>query len=42
VYVDEGILRRSTGDITRAYAEISSDKGGENPPRRKSKGSWAR
>jgi hypothetical protein len=42
VYVDEGIPIRSTGDITRADAEMSSDKEGENPSRRKLKGSWAR
>ena len=39
---DEGVPVRSAGGPTRADAEISSDKGGENPPRRKSKGSWAR
>ena len=42
MYADEGALTRSTGGITRADAEISSDKGSENLPRRKSKGSWAR
>ena len=42
MYVDEGVPTRSTGDITRKYAEISSDKGGENPPHRKSKGFRAR
>ena len=42
MYADEGVPVRSTGGITRAYAEMSSDKGGENPPRRKPKGSWAR
>ena len=40
--VDEGVPARSTGDTTREYAEMSSDKEGENPSRRKSKGSWAR
>ena len=39
---DEGVLTRSAGGPTRADAEMSSDKGGENPPHRKSKGSWAR
>ena len=42
MYVDEAVPARSSGDITRADAEISSDKEGENPSRRKSKGSWAR
>ncbi len=42
MYVDEGVPVRSAGDITRAYAEMSSDKGSENLPRRKSNGSWAR
>lgn len=42
MYADEGRPTRTAGGITRAAAEISSDKGGENPPHRKSKGSWAR
>ena len=39
---DEGVPIRSTGGPTRADADISSDKEGENPSRRKPKGSWAR
>ena len=42
MFVDEGVLTRSAGDITRADAEMSSDKECENHSRRKSKGSWAR
>ena len=42
MYADEGVSIRNAGGITRAYAEMSSDKEGENPSRRKSKGSWAR
>ena len=42
MFADEGVLTRSTRGITRADAEISSDKEGENPSHRKSKGSWAR
>ena len=42
MYADEGVLTRNAGGITRAAAEISSDKEGENPSHRKSKGSWAR
>ena len=42
MFADEGVPIRSVGGITRADAEISSDKEGENPSRRKSKGSWAR
>ena len=42
MFADEGILIRSTGGFTRANAEMSSDKRGENPLHRKSKGSWAR
>jgi hypothetical protein len=42
VFTDEGDTVRSAGGPTRADGGISSDKGGENPPRRKSKGSWAR
>ena len=42
MYADEDIPVRNVGGITREYAEISSDKEGENPSRRKSKGSWAR
>ena len=42
MYADEDVPARSVGGITRADAEMSSDKGGENPPHRKSKGSWAR
>jgi hypothetical protein len=33
---------RSAGGTTRADAEMSSDKEGENPSHRKAKGSWAR
>ena len=42
MYADEGVPTRSAGGITRADAEMSSDKVGENPTRRKSKVSWAR
>jgi hypothetical protein len=42
VFADEGVPTRSTGGLTRADAEMSSDKGSENLPHRKSKGSWAR
>ena len=40
--VDEGVPVRSAGGTTREYVEMRSDKEGENPSRRKSKGSWAR
>ena len=42
MFIDEGVPVRSAGDITRADGDMSSDKGCENHPRRKSKGSWAR
>lgn len=42
MFADEGTPIRSIGGYTRDDAEMSSDKGGENPPRRKPKGSWAR
>ena len=42
MYADEGRLTRTTGGTTRAAGGMSSDKRGENPRRRKSKGSWAR
>ncbi len=42
MFADEGVPARSTGGTTRADAEMSSDKEGENPSRRKPKGSWAR
>ena len=42
MYADEAVPARSGGGITRADAEMSSDKGCENHPHRKSKGSWAR
>ena len=42
MFVDEDVPARSVGDTTRADAEMSSDKEGENPSRRKPKGSWAR
>ncbi len=42
MYADEDVPVRSIGGITRADAEMSSDKEGENPSRRKHKGSWAR
>ena len=42
MYADEGGPVRTAGGITRADGGISSDKEGENPSRRKSKGSWAR
>jgi len=42
VRADEGVSIRSAGGPTRADARMSSDKGCENHPRRKSKGSWAR
>ena len=42
MFTDEGIPIRSAGGPTRADGDMSSDKEGENPSRRKSKGSWAR
>ena len=42
MFADEGVPIRSAGGYTRADDGISSDKEGENPSRRKSKGSWAR
>ena len=33
---------RATGAYRREDADMSSDKGGEKPPRRKPKVSWAR
>ncbi len=42
MYADEGRPARTTGGITRADAEMSSDKKSENLFRRKPKGSWAR
>jgi hypothetical protein len=33
---------RRSGLLRSENAGMSSDKGGENPPRRKPKGSWAR
>ena len=42
MFADEGVPTRSAGGLTRADAEMSSDKEGENPSHRKSKVSWAR
>ena len=42
MFADEGVPIRSTGGLTRADAEMSSDKECENHSRRKSKGSWTR
>ena len=42
MFADEGTPTRSAGGYTRADAEMSNDKEGENPSRRKPKGSWAR
>ena len=42
MFADEDVPVRSVGGYTRADAEMSSDKEGENPSRRKPKGSWAR
>ena len=39
---DEGIPARYTGVDGSENADMSSDKGGENPPRRKPKGSCPR
>jgi hypothetical protein len=36
------VTERRPGHVGSENAGMSSDKGGENPPRRKPKGSWGR